>query len=54
MAMMAMGMIFYFKNCLMARRFVALSRRCVLWFWHIGRPTRGSAGAIRLISTVII
>jgi hypothetical protein len=23
-----------------------LSRRCVLGFWHIGRPTRGSAGTI--------
>ena len=51
MAMMAMAMIFYFISCLMARRFMALSRRCVLWFWHIGRPTRGSAGAIRLMTT---
>jgi hypothetical protein len=25
-----------------------LSRRCVLGFWHIGRPTRGSAGTINV------
>jgi hypothetical protein len=35
-----------FINCLMARRFVALSRGCVLGFWHTGRSTRGSAGTI--------
>ena len=54
MAMMAMALIFYFTSCLMARGFMALSRRCVLWFWHRGRPTRGSAGAIRLMTTAII
>jgi hypothetical protein len=29
-----------------ARRLMALSRRYVLGFWHIGRPKKGSAGEI--------
>jgi hypothetical protein len=32
----------------MAGMTMALSRRCVLGFWHTERPTRGSAGTINV------
>jgi hypothetical protein len=38
---MTMAREYCFISCLMTRRLMALSRRCVLWFWHMG-PARAT------------